>query len=385
MKLRVAVIFALFISYTTVSAQEKIIKIMSHNDELRGYVLYVPASYDSASPMPLLFNFHGWTGSADAMMKSTPNLSNIADTAGFILVYPQGSVLNGNTHWNVGSWTAQSKTDDIGFTEAIIDSLDKEYNIDLNRVYACGFSNGGYFCFELACKLGHRIAGIASVSGTMSGETFNACKPAHPTPILTFHGTADGIVSYEGRNPVGSKSLNEVNKYWTHTNHTLSKAVVTQMPDLNNGDGSTVERQVYGKGDSCVSVEHYKIIDGKHVWPITDTGVNLGANRDINASVIIWNFLSKYDINGFIKCKPTSTDKHSTTQIGVYPNPTSDWLIVHTDLKEPLPYALYSQIGETVISGSITQSQSRINLADLPSNIYLLKIGGQSLRISKVN
>ena len=84
-----------------------------------------------------------------------------------------------------------SRADDVGFTEALIAALAAEYNIDLKRVYATGHSNGGYLSFQLACQLNNKIAAIASVSGSMTPETFDNCNPERPTPILQIHGTAE--------------------------------------------------------------------------------------------------------------------------------------------------------------------------------------------------
>ena len=68
----------------------------------RDYILYVPSSYNPTVSMPLVFGFHGYTSNALVNLTYT-RLKNIADTAGFIVVHPQGSLNSiGNTHWNVG-------------------------------------------------------------------------------------------------------------------------------------------------------------------------------------------------------------------------------------------------------------------------------------------
>jgi polyhydroxybutyrate depolymerase len=52
-----------------------------------------------------------------------------------------------------------------------------------------------------------------------------------------------------------------------------------------------IEHYAYDQGDSSVSVEHYKYNGGGHVWfNATFQGQN--------ASELVWNFLSRYDING---------------------------------------------------------------------------------------
>ena len=70
-------------------------------------------------------------------------------------------------------------------------------------------SNGGFMSYQLACQLSDKIAAIASVTGSMSPATYNACNPQHPTPILEIHGTADGTVAY-----TGSNFSNQLSMFW---------------------------------------------------------------------------------------------------------------------------------------------------------------------------
>ena len=80
-------------------------------------------------------------------------MRSIADTANFILVYPQGSLLDGGTtHWNSmpPSDDNKSSADDFGFIDTLIDEISSNYNIDSTRIYASGFSNGGDFSDSLA-------------------------------------------------------------------------------------------------------------------------------------------------------------------------------------------------------------------------------------------
>ena len=55
----------------------------------------------------------------------------------------------------------------MNFIEAIIDTLSTEFNVNNDRVYACGYSEGGIFSYELGCRLNNRIAAFGSVSGSM--------------------------------------------------------------------------------------------------------------------------------------------------------------------------------------------------------------------------
>jgi len=223
----------------------------------------------------------------------------IADSAGFILVYPQGlpepntsSSKGGGNVWTYKDASTTTSVDNLGFVAAMIDKLASKYNIDEKRVYASGYSDGGAFSYELACRLSNRIAAIGVVARSMDIETYNSCSPTHPTAVLTIHGTKDdydGII-YQGITYF--PSLNDVNRYWVNHNHTDTIPTVVQLPDLNTTDGSTVELYSLNNGDGGVSVEHYKVIGGGHDWP------GSFGNMNINSSLEIWKFVSKYDIDG---------------------------------------------------------------------------------------
>lgn len=372
-------LFVIFLFATIYSnAQQTLNESMLHDGVTREYIVYVPAVYNGSSSVPLLFNFHGYGMSANNQM-SYGNMRAVADTAGFILVYPQGTLFWGSPHWNVGSWTLGSTADDIGFTEAMIDTLAANYNIDLNRVYSCGYSNGGYFSFVLACQLSAEIAAIGSVGGTMSTETYNSCNPSHPTPVVTIHGTDDATVSYSGGNPNNSESLSDVNTYWANYNNTIVPPVVSNLPNINATDGSTVELSLFDNGDNCTSVEHYKVIGGDHDWP------GSWGNMDINADAVIWSFVSKYDLNGLIGCATTSINENNNTQENykIYPNPVHTQITIDLGLAVEKEFRLYNPIGELVLTGVLNSQISTIDLSSLPPNVYVLNIENQSTRLIK--
>jgi len=284
-------------------SQQTINGSIMHNNLQRDYILYVPAIYNSNHSTPLVFNFHGYTSNANDQMWYG-DFRSLADTANFIIVHPMGTLDNtGATHWNVG-WGA-STVDDVGFTAALIDSLSVNYNIDDNRIYSTGMSNGGFMSYHLACNLSDRIAAIASVTGSMSSFTYSTCNPSHPTPIIEIHGTADLVVDYS--------SIPNVLDYWTDYNDCNIQGSWMTMPDINIMDGSTAEHWVWDMGLNGVTVEHYKIINGAHTWPGT-IFASAGTNYDIDASTEIWKFFSRYDINGLISPASSFIEMSETTK-----------------------------------------------------------------------
>ena len=124
---------------------------ISHDGLSREYVLHVPDSYNGNDSVPLVLNLHGGSGTATGQ-RYLSEMDQVADSAGFIVVYPQGSFVNGYSYWNSMIATEGSKgtADDVGFIASLIDEISSNYNIDLNKVYACGFSNGGDMAISLA-------------------------------------------------------------------------------------------------------------------------------------------------------------------------------------------------------------------------------------------
>ena len=360
-------------------SQQTINGSINHDGQQRDYILYVPESYTGDSPVPLIFNFHGYSNTAGLQMRYG-DFRSIADTAGFIIVHPQGTLLRGITHWNVGGWTVGSTTDDVGFTEALISFIASEYNVDLARVYATGMSNGGYMSFLLACQLSNKIAAIASVTGSMTPEIFNDCNPQHPTPVLQIHGTTDAVVPYYGAN--WTKPIDKVMEYWVNYNNCSLTAATTTLPNINVIDGSIVEHIVYDGGDNNSTAEHFKVKGGGHTWPGTAL-VGPGTNYDFDASAEIWKFFSRYDLNGLREATNIEPLGENHLRLKIYPNPTHSLVSIEFETLQEVNYHLLSLTGEIVLSGTIHSSQYDINLLGLPRGVYVLRIGNRGYKIVK--
>ena len=251
--------------------------------ETREYLIYIPNSYDTIKSVPLLLNFHGFGGSANEFMNDA-DMRSLAASYSFILVYPQGSSLDGFSHWNACPIGGDNKSDadDFGFVEAIINKVSSQYNIDVERIYSAGYSNGGMMAYGLANYRSDLIAAVASVSGAMLdciGST------SHPMPVVHLHGTSDGVLPYNGSNDWNS--VQSTLDHWINFNNTTTNPTVSTF----NSEGTTIEHYVYGQGDRSVSVEHYKYIGGDHVW-------FSAAFQGRNTSELVWDFVSQFDING---------------------------------------------------------------------------------------
>ena len=370
----VILLFTGFVFSST--AQQTINASITHDGIERDYILYVPEIYDGSTAAPLVLNFHGFGSSASQQM-FYGDFRDIADTEGFLLVHPEGTTFIGNQFWNVGFPGLSSNIDDVGFTEALIDELATLYAIDLDRVYATGMSNGGFMSFLLACQLSEKIAAVASVTGSMTQDTFDDCNAQHPTPVLQIHGTEDDVVLYNENNL--SLPIPDVISYWVDHNNCETTPTTTTLPDVDVSDGSTIEYSVYEDGDNGITTEHMKVIGGGHTWP--GSVLNLaGTNQDIDASMEIWLFFSRYDIDGLL-----STDDFENNQVTIYPNPTQSKINLSLNFSKEVDYKLFSPLGKQLMTGTITSSNEEIDISYLPSNIYFLKVGNQFYKVLKSN
>jgi len=357
-------------------SQQTINASITHDGIQRDYILYIPELYDGNTAVPLVLNFHGY-GSNAAQQMFYGDFRDIADTEGFLLVHPEGTTFIGDQFWNVGFPGLSSNIDDVGFTEALIDELATLYAIDLDRVYATGMSNGGFMSFLLACQLSEKIAAVASVTGSMTQDTFDDCNAQLPTPVLQIHGTEDDVVSYNENNL--SLPIPNVISYWVDHNNCETTPTTTTLPDVDVSDGSTIEYSVYEDGDNGITTEHMKVIGGGHTWPGSILN-SAGTNQDIDASMEIWLFFSRYDINGLL-----STDDYENRHVSIYPNPTQSKINLSLNYAKEVHYKLFSPLGKQLMTGTITSGNEEIDISHLPSNIYFLKVGNQFHKVLKTN
>lgn len=287
-----AFVFILFASLCSLSAQ--ISGSLSHGGLNRTYIVYLPSSYTQGSSLPLVLVLHALTMNGQRIMRVS-GMNAVAEANNFIAVYPDG--IGGS--WNTGlPIPGASTADDVGFLEALIDKMVSLYNIDLNRVYSCGLSNGGFMSYKLACESSKCFAAVASVAGTITDAAFSTCAPTRPVPVMHIHGTADAIVPYGGT--IGIMPVNDVLAYWLFSNNNCSgNPAVTALPNTSVFDFSTVDRFVWSPCDNGAEVQLLRVNGGGHQWP--GTTVILGGlgniNRDINASQEIWNFFSRFTCN----------------------------------------------------------------------------------------
>jgi len=262
------------------------------NGQTRAYNIVLPPNYNGQQELSLVIALHGGGGNAE-QFENNSRLTEKANAAGFIVVYPNGS---GRIQtWNGGlccGSAAAENTDDVKFISMLIDKLKAEYKIDPKRIYATGHSNGGIMSYRLACELSDKIAAIAPNASTM--EMITPCKPSRAVPILHMHSKLDENVPIEGGYGIGISNayfypLDSVFTVWALNNS------CNPAPQTTVKDGYTQTKWV-GCNSNTV-IDYYLTNDGGHAWP--GIGVSTMGNPSstaINANDLLWAFFQQHSL-----------------------------------------------------------------------------------------
>ena len=252
----------------------------------RDYLLYVPKAYNGRDPLPIVFNFHGENDNADDFLWQTSDMRTIANVTDneFFIVYPQARICDGKVTWNSSSQAGTKCNDDLSFINALIDSIASKVEINTDKIFAGGYSEGGTFALSLGMS-NNRFAAVGSVAGTMS--VFDTTTQA--TPVIFIHGTADSTFPYFG--DVDTESIQSQLDFWIKTNNADSTPLTSSE---TSPYGVTIDRYQYLNGNK-VSVEHHKVNDGLHMWNIEQIVYPAG-NPDDETGLLLWKFFECHSL-----------------------------------------------------------------------------------------
>jgi len=268
------------------------------NGETRQYILHRPDGLQENSP--LVFVLHGLGGSASGIREYS-RMDKVADENGFAVCYPQGTggsedtkyTKKGTHFWNVGYEVHKNETvDDVEFITSLAMFLQEKYNLDSEKTFCTGMSNGGDMSYLLGCAAPDIFKAIAPITGCMMKWIYDSCNENDPVPVFHVHGTADHTTYYDGdeenRDEWGAyMGVERTINLWIERNECSNTSVDT-LPDIDKNDGSIVIVQKNTGGKNNNEVWFYKVIGGDHEWP-QGWPKNSG-NQDLNTSAEIWNF-----------------------------------------------------------------------------------------------
>lgn len=271
----------------------------------RSYIRHVPPAHDGTTPLPLVVDVHGYSEGADIHVLTT-QLGAFGDEHDFVTITPQGLGV-------VARWDPALESADVAFVGDLLDDVEGTLCIDLDRIHVAGFSNGAFLTSAVACAYADRVASVAPVAGIQDPD---GCEPDRPVPIVAFHGTADGFVSYDGglgeaaaRLPApdgsdrtlgdvgvtasGGPSVPEVAATWAERNGCETTPDVEEVAD----DVTLISYPCPTGAD----VELYRITDGGHAWPGSAFSASIErivgrTTMSISANEVLWRFFEEHPL-----------------------------------------------------------------------------------------
>lgn len=249
---------------------------LDHDGAPREYLLNAPASYDAATPVPLVIALHPFPGTG-AGMSEMVGLDAVAEREGFLVAYPDG--INGGFN----AFVCCGDADDVGYLQVLTEHLVQDWNVDPDRVYLAGISNGGDLSFRAAVEATGVFAAIAAVSGAFIGELAakETYAPKSPVSVITFIGDQD---QYAGQFTEGVASWRKRLRCTEVKPAAKPPAANVALSRARCADGSNLD--VY-------------LVEGMgHSWPGATAGTMADPDAGVVATDLIWQFFAAHPRKG---------------------------------------------------------------------------------------
>jgi polyhydroxybutyrate depolymerase len=277
---------------------------LDHGGRSRTYLVHLPPAAAAGKPLPLVLNLHG-AGSNGQGQQRFSAMDELADRAGFVVVYPDGTGrFRRFLTWNAGTCcgsAALQQVDDVGFLVAVLDDCFRRTPIDRRRVYATGMSNGAMMAHRLAAQVPERFAAIAPVAGGMVVERFGA---GLAVPVLHIHSVDDPLALYHGgigtpfpgtRTQALHPDVDTMMQQWADRDGCPSAPRLVETRRAANGQ--TAAHFVWSPCRDAAEVDLWRLTGAGHVWPGHPVHLPrlLGADTQvIDANQVIWDFVSRF-------------------------------------------------------------------------------------------
>jgi len=250
---------------------------------------------------PLIIALHA-SGSSGSLMARATGLTEIAEAAGYMVVYPNGTGLAIDARtWNSGGccgYAQMHKVDDVAFLRALIGKLVKDGLADPQRVYLVGVSNGGMMAYRMAAEAPELLRAVAVVSAVLDvpPETVKA-----PVPVLHIHGSDDPFIPFLGG--IGKQEVSQLPRLsvartietWVKANGAEARPTVADIPDAAN-DGTTIRQYIYRSKTDPQSAVLFEVKGGGHAWPGAVVPIINGgkSSQNMDASRVVVDFFNAH-------------------------------------------------------------------------------------------
>ena len=339
--------------------------------EEQGYTypmtIFVPEDDVPEGGFPVCILLHGNGGNSGSIINQFKNILNC-----HILVAPSGY----SKSWNICD--EGSDAPDVEMVDELINQVQTYSNVNPNKIRILGSSNGAGLANNILIQ--NKNSGVDIVCAIVSHlnepqyHLGNFHKPnALTDPLSSFCGY-DNVV-----NPLATR------KYLSISNDNdpvipyaggTSVVGVDFLPAetaafyIAENNGFTGSQLTSGTTMGSPQVTEYSYLSGAVVHIKGDAGHSTNVTQR--------EYIKSY----FSDCEVTlGINDYKPNKVKVYPNPTNSIITVTGFSDQVNQYSVFNILGQQVLSGSITSKITHIDLSELVSNIYFLKINDQVIKI----
>ncbi len=252
----------------------------------RSYRLFVPSGVTESGQTSLVVALHGGLGSGDQFAGAS-NFETLAETEGFIVVFPDGA----DRTWNAGTCCGQSvrkETDDVGFLATLIGELKADLPVDPSKVYMTGHSNGAMMAFRFGCERAEMVKAIAPVAGSVE---IPSCEPSQGVSLLAIHGDADQNHPIDGG--TGTRSISGVSYRSMDDTLAMWTTAMRCGPAPAHQTAGALTTTVWVDCADRSRTTYMVVADADHPWPGGVAGSALLSGQPstaLDATLAVWTF-----------------------------------------------------------------------------------------------
>lgn len=253
--------------------------------------LAIPMGLGADGPAPLVFVLHGAGGSGPAFRMQHAAVAQLAVDQGWVLIYPNAlfSEQTNKSRWNYDN--ALGAANDVGFLVDAAQTIGAALQLDRDRVFVTGFSNGAKMTHHLVALHPDVFAAGAPVAGnigTRVAETSDeglAAEPTGPVPMLMANGSNDPSVPWDGGPAEGgfAASVQDQIDRWVQANG--CDATAAREP-FTMGEGYT-DRWTTNCADGTEVIQ-VRYGSSQHIWP------DPGDVQGWDASTAVLDFFARH-------------------------------------------------------------------------------------------
>ena len=249
-------------SEDTSNPEEGIKFYCKYNGIRHDFILDLPETPKDA---PLILMLPGYGNSAETF-RSAIKLHKDAVPKGYAVAYINGAKNPDDKTLAIGwRWDStgkhHTKENDTAFLIDIACYLAEEYSFNQKKLFAAGFSNGGFMIHTLAMQASDVFCAYASIAGKMSNNIWNIRNKKNNLSFLQITGEKDDVVPKKSDGSARyakAPAIEDVMRYWADSN-----GLKTETTELI-GNGSSLIK--YSDKRRKKNVWHLIVKNGRHSW-----------------------------------------------------------------------------------------------------------------------